>query len=102
MGWGERWEEGSGWGTRVNPWLIHMNVWQKPPQFCKVISLKLKKNISFTTLKDSDLVDLGWDLGILGFLGGNPSANAGDVRDMGLIPGLGRSPGEGKCCCSCC
>ena len=22
-------------------------------------------------------------------------ANAGDVRDVGLIPGLGRSPGEG-------
>ena len=25
----------------------------------------------------------------------NPSANAGDVRDMGSIPGLGRSPGGG-------
>ena len=24
-----------------------------------------------------------------------PPANAGDVRDMGLIPGLGRSPGGG-------
>ena len=24
-----------------------------------------------------------------------PPANAGDVRDMGSIPGLGRSPGEG-------
>ena len=23
----------------------------------------------------------------------NPSANAGDLRDSGLIPGLGRSPG---------
>ena len=23
----------------------------------------------------------------------NPPANTGDVRDMGLIPGLGRSPG---------
>ena len=23
----------------------------------------------------------------------NPPANAGDVRDVGLIPGLGRSPG---------
>ena len=20
----------SGWGTHVNPWLIHVNVWQKP------------------------------------------------------------------------
>ena len=26
----------------------------------------------------------------------NPPANAGDVRDSGLIPGLGRSPGEGN------
>ena len=25
----------------------------------------------------------------------NPLANAGDFRDMGLIPGLGRSPEEG-------
>ena len=25
----------------------------------------------------------------------NPHANTGDVRDMGLIPGSGRSPGEG-------
>ena len=26
----------------------------------------------------------------------NPPANAGDIRDGGLIPGSGRSPGEGK------
>ena len=26
----------------------------------------------------------------------NLPANAGDVRDLGFIPGLGRSPGEGK------
>jgi len=25
----------------------------------------------------------------------NPPASAGDVRDVGLFPGLGRSPGEG-------
>ena len=25
----------------------------------------------------------------------NPPANAGDVRDMGSIPGSGRPPGEG-------
>ena len=25
----------------------------------------------------------------------NPSANAGDIRDVVSIPGLGRSPGEG-------
>ena len=43
MGWGERWEVGSGWGIHVNPWLIHVNVWQKPLQYCKVISLQLIK-----------------------------------------------------------
>ena len=26
----------------------------------------------------------------------NPPANAGVVRDLGLIPGSGRSPGEGN------
>ena len=50
IGWGGRWEGGSGMGTHVNPWLIHVNVWQKPLQYCKVISLQLikkkKKKIS--------------------------------------------------------
>ena len=27
----------------VNPWLIRVNVWQKPLQYCKVISLQLIK-----------------------------------------------------------
>ena len=26
----------------------------------------------------------------------NPPANARDLRDLGLIPGLGKSPGEGN------
>ena len=38
-----RWVGGSGWGIHVNPWLIHANVWQKPLQYCKVISLQLIK-----------------------------------------------------------
>ena len=42
-GWRGMWEGGSGWGTHVNPWLIHINVWQKPLQYCKVISLQLIK-----------------------------------------------------------
>ena len=41
----------SEWGTQITPWLIHVNVWQKPLQCCKVISLQLikineKKNVS--------------------------------------------------------
>ena len=43
MGWGGRREGGSGWGTHVSTWLIHVNVWQKTLQYCKVISLQLIK-----------------------------------------------------------
>ena len=43
MGWGGRREGGSGRGTHVNPWLIHVNVWQKPLQYYKVISLQIIK-----------------------------------------------------------
>ena len=43
IGWRGRWEAGSGRGIHVNPWLIHVNVWQKPLQYCKVISLQLIK-----------------------------------------------------------
>ena len=43
-GWGG---EGGRWGvqaggTHVRPWLIHVDVWQKPSQYCKVIILQLK------------------------------------------------------------
>ena len=45
MGWGGRWKEGGVRleGAHVHPWLIHVDVWQKPPQYCKVIVLQLKK-----------------------------------------------------------
>ena len=39
MGWGSGDWDG---GTHAHPWLIHVNVWQKPPQYCKVIGLQLK------------------------------------------------------------
>jgi len=43
----EGWGGEGGWrgvqdgGTHAHPWLIHVNVWQKPPQYCKVVSLQL-------------------------------------------------------------
>ena len=34
---------GTGWGTYVHPWMIHVNVWgEKKLQYCKVVSLQLK------------------------------------------------------------
>ena len=43
IGWRGRWKRGWGWGIHINPWLIHVNVWQKPLKYCKVISLQLIK-----------------------------------------------------------
>ena len=47
------WDDPEGWdgegggrgvqdGGHIHPWLIHVNVWQKPLHYCKVISLQLK------------------------------------------------------------
>ena len=33
-----------GWGTHVHLWLIHVNVWQTPSQFCKVPSNIIPSN----------------------------------------------------------
>ena len=42
----EGWDEEGGWrgfgmGAYVHPMLIHVNIWQRQPQYCKVISLQL-------------------------------------------------------------
>ena len=34
--WGGRWEGGSGLGTRVHPWQIHVDVWQNQYNIVKV------------------------------------------------------------------
>ena len=41
-GWRGRWEGVLGWGTHVNPWLFHFNVWQNPPQIKKEKKNKVK------------------------------------------------------------
>ena len=59
MGWEGRWERVSGGGAHVHPWLINVNVWQKPPQYCKVISLQLKlkkKSIRSSKKKKNKLI----------------------------------------------
>ena len=40
MEWGGRRGEGSGWGTHIHPWWIHVNVWQS--QY-NIVKLKKKK-----------------------------------------------------------
>ena len=36
MVWGERREEGSGWGTRVYLWWIHVDIWQNQYNIVKL------------------------------------------------------------------
>ena len=60
IGWRGRWEGGLGWGTHVNPWLIHVNVWQKPLQYCKVFSLQIiiiGKKMKMVTRKNEQKVE---------------------------------------------
>ena len=42
MGWGGRWDGSSEWGTTVYLWMVNVDAWQKPLQYCKVIILQLK------------------------------------------------------------
>ena len=39
---GGRWEGGSGLGTHVHPWLIHVNVWQKQCSIIKQNKVKIE------------------------------------------------------------
>ena len=78
IGWRGRWEGGSGWGMHVNPWLIHVNVWQKPLQYCKVISLQLLK------IYEKNIYREDFPIGLIVT---NLPVNTGD---MGSITGLGR------------
>ena len=46
----------SEWGTNVHPWLIRVNVWQKPLQYCKV-----KLNIQKTKIMASGSIS-SWQI----------------------------------------
>ena len=70
----------------------------------KGVKLRLCKNLLTAEARLRELRKDKWILrlthNIRGFPGDrvakNPPANAGNARDVGLIPGLGGSPGEGK------
>ena len=52
ISWGGRWEEGSGWGTWVHPWRMHVDVWQNQYNIAK---LKKKKRMEITEEKFNKL-----------------------------------------------
>ena len=43
MVWGGRWEGGSGWGTRVHSWWIHVDVWQNQYNIVKLKIIIINK-----------------------------------------------------------
>ena len=50
MVWGGRREEGSGWGTRVYLWRIHVDIWQNQYNIVKFKN-KIKSNSTFKKRK---------------------------------------------------
>ena len=50
MVWGGRREEGSGWGTRVYLWRIHVDIWQNQYNIVKLKN-KIYKNFFFLKVK---------------------------------------------------
>ena len=65
--------------THVYLWLIHVDVWQTPTQYCKAIIFQLNRNKEKNTSTRNSLA-VQW-LGLCGSTAG----------DMGLIPVLSRS-----------
>ena len=51
------------------------------------------ENVEYMILHNPTILLL--DIYVLSQVVKNPPANAGDIRDVGSIPGSGRSPGEG-------
>ena len=45
MLWGGRLEGGSGWGTRVHPWRIHVDVWQNQYNIVKYYNFVFLKKL---------------------------------------------------------
>ena len=101
---------GSGWGTHVNPWLFHFDVWQNPLQHKKLKNLKIKKKNFFPESHWGVWVFWGWaapsaclapamalesvlGLSTSSFTGSDGKESTCNARSLGLIPGSGRPPG---------
>ena len=71
------WDNPEGWdgegvggvqdgGTHVHLWLIHVNVWQNPPQYCKVVILqKIKGSVQFSHSVVSDSLQPQHDIQVI-------------------------------------
>ena len=87
---------GSWWRTHVHLWLIHVNVWQKPPQYCKVISLQLIWKVKVKSLSHVQLFVTTWTVAYqatpsMGFSrqeywSGLPFFSPGDLPNLGIKP----------------
>ena len=61
MIWGGRWEEGSGLGTHVHPWWIHVNVWKNQYSMVKQNKVKIKvKKIIINKKIKSMILSFNW------------------------------------------
>ena len=82
-------------GDNIQPWCTPFTIWNQPVVPCPVLTIAscLAYRLSLKWFNWSKLrIGLpGWCLVVK-----NPSAKAGDIRDTGSVPGLGRSPGEGN------
>ena len=62
---------------------------------------KIKTPVTWIRAQPNNLILIDYLYKDSGFPGGmavkNPPANAGDARDVGLIPGSENSPGVGNC-----
>ena len=71
------------WGTHVNPWLNHFNVWQNPLQYCRVIGLQLirkkKKLNGKTKQKMSTVLFVCFVVYLLDWVGGQVDKKFGIV-----------------------
>ena len=64
VGWGGRWEEGSGWGTHVYLWRVHFGIWQNQYNIVKLknkIKLKKKKKAQHQRIDAFELWCVGED-----------------------------------------
>ena len=83
--------------SMVEPGLRHAQVPEEPLFFFLTLSTTLycfPVYVGGLYLCDAGLI-FNWACQVA-LIVKNPLANAGDIRDSGSIPGLGRSPGEGN------